>query len=108
MQKETTMRYRVSQGFETLGDSCRKTYETREAAEAAAEKLRGEIAEMVSRLDTPDVEDDGTIDGTIPTGYSLELDAWAHAVALADGAATYGNAAGAYIAKQAVTIDVVN
>jgi hypothetical protein len=97
------MKFRVSQGFETLGDTCGKTYETLEAADAAADKLRGEISEMVSRLDTPDAEEDGTI----PTGYSTELDAWAHAVALADGAATYGNAAGEYIARQAVTIEVV-
>jgi hypothetical protein len=101
------MKFRVSQGFETLGDACGKTYETLEAAEAAADKLRGEIAAMVAGLETPDTEDDGTIDGSIPMGYSLELDSWEHAVALADGADTYGKAAGEYIAEQAVTIDVV-
>jgi hypothetical protein len=98
------MRYRVSQGFETLGDPCRKTFETREGAEAAAAKLRVKIADFVAGMDTPDAEEDGTI----PTGYSSELDAWAHAVDIADGAETYGKFAGAYIAKQAVTIDVVD
>jgi hypothetical protein len=97
------MKFRVSQGFETLGDPCRKTFETLEAAEAAADKLRGEIAAFVSGMDTPDAEEDGTI----PTGFSLELDAWARAVALSDGSDTYGKAAGAYIAEHAVTIEVV-
>jgi hypothetical protein len=101
------MKFRVSQGFETLGDTCGKTFETLEAADAAAEKLRKEIAAMVAGLETPDTEDDGTIDGSIPMGYSLERDAWEHAVALADGADTYGNSAGEYIAEQAVMIEVV-
>jgi len=43
-QQETEqMKFRISQGFETLGDPCGETFETREAADAAAAKLRGEI-----------------------------------------------------------------
>jgi hypothetical protein len=101
------MKFRVSQVFETLGDPCSNTFATREEAEAAADKLRGEIAAFVSGMDTPDTEDDGTIDGSIPMGYSLELDAWEHAVALANGSDTYGKTAAAYIATKAVTIEVV-
>lgn len=36
------MKFRISQRFETLGDSSAETVETREAAEAAAAKLRSE------------------------------------------------------------------
>jgi hypothetical protein len=96
------MRYRVSQGFETLGDPCRKTYETREAAEAAAAKMHVEITEMVAGMDTPDADD-----GMIPTGYSTELDAWARAVEFSNGSETFGKTAAAYIATKAVTIEVV-
>jgi hypothetical protein len=95
------MKFRVSQGFETLGDACGKTFETREEADAAAAMLREEIADMVSEWAPPEAEWETS------DGYSNECKAWMHAVALADGAATYGNAAGEYIAKQAVTIEVV-
>jgi hypothetical protein len=40
-------------------------------------------------------------------GYSNECKAWMHAGTMADGSDTYGKAAGAYIAEQAVTIEVV-
>jgi hypothetical protein len=96
------MKFRVSQGFETLGDTCGKTYDTREEAEVAAAKLHVEIAAMVAGMDTPDAED-----GLIPTGYSSELDAWARAVEFADGSDTYGKTAAAYIATKAVKIEVV-
>ena len=74
------MKFRISQGFETLGDPCAETVESREAAEAAAAQLRGEIAEMVAGWETPDSDDE-----TSPTGYSTEIDAWAHAATLAAG-----------------------
>jgi hypothetical protein len=96
------MKFRISQGFETLGDPCGETVETREAAEAAAATLRAGIAEMVAGWETPDADDE-----TSPTGYSNEIEAWAHATTLADGAATYGQAAGEYIAEQAVEIEEV-
>ena len=95
------MKFRISQGFETLGDPGAETVETREAAEAAAAKLRGEIAEMVAGWETPDADADS------PTGYSNEIEAWAHAVSLADGASTYGREAGEYIAEQAVEIEEI-
>ena len=94
------MKYKISQGYETLGDPCTETVETREAAEAAAAKLRGEIVEMVAGWETPPADYESR-----PTGYSNEIEAWAHAVTLADGAATYGAAAGEYIAEQAVEIE---
>jgi hypothetical protein len=97
------MKFRVSQGFETLGDSCSKTYETREEAEVAAARLHVEISEMVAGMDTPDADEDGLI----PTGYSTELDAWARAVEFSDGSGTYGKTAAAYIATKAVTMEVV-
>ena len=96
------MKFRISQGFETLGDPCAASFETREAAEAAAVTLRGEIAEMVAGWETPDSDDESS-----PTGYSNEIEAWAHAVSLAAGARTYGAEAGAYIAEQAVEIEEV-
>ena len=94
------MTFRINQTFETLGDPCAKTFETREAAEAAAATLRSGIAEMVAGWETPDSDAESS-----PTGYSNELEAWAHAVSLADGAITYGAAAGSYIAEQAVEIE---
>jgi hypothetical protein len=97
-----TMKYRISQGFETLGAPCAQIVETRDAAEAAAAKLRGEIAAMVAGWETPDADDE-----TSPTGYSNEIMAWARAASLADGASTYGAAAGAYIAEQAVMIEEI-
>ena len=96
------MKFRISQGFETLGDPCAETVESREAAEAAAAKLRGEIAEMVAGWETPAADDE-----TSPTGYSNEIKTWAHAATLADGGSTYGAAAGAYIAEQAVEIEEI-
>ena len=96
------MKFRISQGFETLGDPSAETVETREAAEATAVKLRGEIAEMVAGWETPDIDDDSS-----PTGYSNEIEAWAHAEALAGGASTYGREAGEYIAEQAVEIEEI-
>jgi hypothetical protein len=100
------MKFRISQTFETLGDPCGDpcgdTFETREAAVAAAARLRDEIAEMVAGWETPDADDE-----TSPTGYTTEAAAWAHAVTLADGAATYGQAAGEYIAQQAVEIEEI-
>ena len=94
--------FRISQTFETLGDPCAETFDTREAAEAAASKMRGEIAEMVAGWATPDADDERR-----PTGYSNEIAAWAHAVSLADGAPTYGREAGEYIAEQAVEIEEI-
>jgi len=96
------MKFRISQTFETLGDPCAETFDTREAAEAAASKMRGEIAEMVAGWATPDADDERR-----PTGYSNEIAAWAHAVNLADGAPTYGREAGEYIAEQAVEIEEI-
>ena len=96
------MKVRISQTFETLGDPCAETFDTREAAEAAASKMRGEIAEMVAGWATPDADDERR-----PTGYSNEIAAWAHAVSLADGAPTYGREAGEYIAEQAVEIEEI-
>jgi hypothetical protein len=95
------MKFRVSQVFETLGDTCGKTFETREAAEAAAAMLREEIADMVSEWAPPEAEWETS------DGYSNECKAWMHAGTLADGADTYGNTAGEYIAEQAVKIEVV-
>ena len=96
------MKIRISQGFETLGDPSAETLDAREAAEAAAAKMRGEIAEMVAGWATPAADDE-----SMPTGYSNEIAAWAHAVSLADGASTYGAAAGEYIAEQAVEIEEI-
>ncbi len=97
------MKFIVSQGFESLGDPCAETFETREAAEAAAAKLRDGIAEMVAGWETPPADDESS-----PTGYSNEVEAWAHAVTLADGASTYGREAGDYIAEQAVEIEEID
>ena len=97
------MKYRISQGYVTLGDPVAEMVETREAAEAAAETLRGEITEMVAGWETPDADDEKRK----PTGYSNEIEAWAHAVSLSDGARTYGAAAGAYIADRAVEIEEI-
>ncbi len=96
------MKYEVRQAFETLGDPCSEIFATLEAAEAAASKMRGEIAEMVAGWATPDADDERR-----PTGYSNEIAAWAHAVSLADGAPTYGREAGEYIAEQAVEIEEI-
>jgi len=95
------MKYRISQVFESLGDPSAATVKTREAAEAAAAKLRGEIAEMVAGWDAPAADDESH-----PTGYCNEIDAWAHAANLANGA-KYGADAGAYIAEQAVEIEEI-
>jgi len=94
------MKFRISQGFETLGDPCVATVETREAAEVAAAKLRAGIAEMVAGWETPDADDENS-----PTGYINEIEAWEHATALAGGAATYGQTAGEHIAEKAVEIE---
>lgn len=96
----STRQFRISQGFETLGDPSAETVETRAAANLAAGKLRGEIAEMVAGWETPDADV-----ASSPTGYSNEIAAWEHAAILADGASTYGREAGEYIAEQAVEID---
>jgi hypothetical protein len=72
-------------------------------AEAVAEKLRREIADMVAGFETPDVDADGST-----TGYSNEIAAWAHAAALADGATTYGREAGEYIAELAVETEEID
>lgn len=90
------MKFKISQVFEALGDPCVAYAETREAAEAAAAKLRGEIAKMVAGWE-PNADDERS------SGYSNEIVARAHAARLAD-AGTYGAAAGAYIAEQAVEI----
>ena len=103
IRKEENMRkFRISQTFETLGDPCAETFDTREAAALAASKMRGEIAEMVAGWATPDADDERR-----PTGYSNEIAAWAHAVSLSDGAPTYGREAGEYIAEQAVEIEEI-
>jgi hypothetical protein len=96
------MKYRISQTFETLGEPCAKTFKSLSAAEAAAEKLRGEIANMVAGFATPDPDAYRST-----TGYANEIAAWAHAEALADGATTYGHEAGEYIAEQAVEIEEI-
>lgn len=93
------MKYQVSQTFETLGDTCATIHETREAAERTASALRAELAAMVAAIETDGSEDS--------LGFAHEVEAWAEARELADGAETYGAEAGAYIAGQAVTIDEV-
>lgn len=97
------MKYEVRQSFETLGDPCAETFETREEAEAAAEKLRAAIAEAVAGWKIPD-------DDIRQTGYLNEIEAWEHAADLAEaeGNGTYGAAAGEYIAEQAVEIEEID
>lgn len=88
-------RYVVRQTYETLGDPSASTHDTREDAERAAETLRQEIAAMVATWERSDADRDG----------GPENVAWDHADAISTGR-LYGPAAGAYIAEQAVTIDV--
>jgi len=107
------MRYRVHQTFETLGDPCGETEETREAAEAAAAELRVGISEMVAGWETPE-EHEGR-----STGWATEIEAWAEALNIAGvtydimgnreagSAETYGEAAGAYIARKSVEIEEI-
>lgn len=97
------MKYEIRQSFETLGDSGAEIFETREEAEAAAEKLRAAIAEDVAGWKIPDDAD------CHQTGYINEIEAWEHATDLAEaeGNGTYGAAAGEYIAEQAVEIEEI-
>ena len=105
------MKYIVTQTFETLGDPCKSTHETREAAEAAAETLRAEIAVMVSGWETPDSHNPQ------PTGFTNEIAAWAQAEEITgveyddDGGRTsaspktWGEKSGIYIASKSVSLD---
>ena len=90
------MKYTAKQTFETLGDPCSETFPTIESAEAAADILSADLAAMVAGWEIP--EDDS------PTGFGREIEAWEHARELSDGGQTYGQAAGEYIAGQAVEI----
>jgi len=99
------MKYEISQSFETLGDPCSEIFASREEAEAAAEKLRAAIAEEVAGWKIPDDAD------IRQTGYLSEIEAWEHAADLAEAegnGGTYGLAAGAYIAEQAVEIEEID
>jgi hypothetical protein len=92
------MRYEVYQKFESIGDPGREVYPSRAMAEDAARTLREEIAVQVSELEV-DVDADGT-----DLGSADECAAWDHAAKLANGGATYGSEAGAYIADRAVVL----
>ena len=106
------MKYRVSQSFETLGDSGGETFGTRAEAEDAARKFEALIASDVAKMSTPDEREDRT-------GNSSEIEAWEAAADLAgveynddgerteDSPSVYGEAAGQYIAEQAVEIEDV-
>ena len=104
------MKYRVYQGFETLGDPCGETFDTRAEAEDAARKFEALIASDVAKMSTPDEREDRT-------GNSSEIEAWEAAADLAGvsydddgeriGPETYGVQAGQYIAQQAVEIEEV-
>lgn len=108
-QTKTTMKYIVSQNFETLGDPCAETFATREAAEKAAAEFRAMIAAEVAEMDTPQAQSSGL-------GHSKDIEAWAEAHEICGwewdcesdtpkGPAKYGREAGEYIASQAVVIE---
>jgi hypothetical protein len=91
------MKYKVSQRSATLGDPCAATFDSLAEAEADAAKLREEIAAMVAGWPTPDPDEPED---------EIEKE-WIIANRMADGARTYGEAAGAYIAEQAVVIEEI-
>lgn len=103
------MKFTVCQTFETLGDPVTTRHETREAAEAAAAALRGQIAEMVAGWPTPEEEQ-------TRTGFTGEASAWGLAESVAavtyddngnrtEGSpATWGEVVGKLIAEKAVEI----
>lgn len=105
------MKFIVSQTFETLGAPCTETFDSREAADAAAAKLREEIAGMVSDWETPEH------DNPEKTGSTSEIAAWTQAEELAgvefddagdrtpESPKTYGIIAGRHIASKAVSIE---
>jgi hypothetical protein len=96
------MKYRISQTHERIGDPCSTVVATSREAEAAADKLRTDIAEMVAGWKIDPV-------GPQATGWSDEVSVWQHAEELAeeDGGTTYGKRAGDYIANNAVCIEEI-
>ncbi len=94
------MKFRVSQRFERLGDPCAETFDTREAAEAAAEKLRAEIAAEVAGWEILETSRD--------TGWADEVKAFFDAACIAGDAETYGTEAAQFIAEAAVEIDEID
>lgn len=108
-----TIKYIVSQTFETLGHASKSEHTTLESAESALENLRVEIAQMVADMETPSYT-------SKPTGYSHEIAAWNAAEKLAgvsydDGGertagspSKWGAKAGEYIADQSVSIEEVD
>jgi len=105
------MTIRIRQRYATLGDPCAEMVETREAAEQVAERLRGEIAEMVAGM-KPEFDQGPDL------GWADECEAWREAEDIAgierdedghpsDTAQTYGREAGAYIAERAVEVDEI-
>jgi len=104
--------YRVYQAFETLGDSELWEVSSRILAEANADVLRDQIAEMVSSWPTPR-------ERIADSGNLLECEAWAEADRIAgvlyheetgeriEGPEIYGRLAGRFIANMAVKIEKV-
>lgn len=105
------MKFTVCQTFETLGDPVTTRHETREAAEAAAATLREQIAEMVAGFRTPAEKR-----GVPGVGIFAEAQAWGEAGEvfglrfddngdrIEGSPATWGKAAGEFIAGKAVEI----
>lgn len=106
------MKFTVSQTFETLGDPCAESFETREEAEAAAVAMRRDIAAMVAKWETPSERP------TRKTGFTAELGAWNEALEIAgvaydadtstvtaDSPMVYGIEAGEHIANLSVMIE---
>lgn len=111
--QHTNTKYTVSQTFETLGDPAASTHNTREEAEAAAEVLRGQLAEWIAGMETPDTYE------VSPCGFSNEIAAWRYADETAgvrydsagnrtpDSPTIYGERAARQLAEQAVSIEEV-
>ena len=92
------MKFRVSQTFERLGDWCAQLFATSAEAEAAAEKLKAEIAAEVAQWDIPECP--------CNLGWSHEVAAFQEAADIAgEDAETYGMEAGQFIADMAVEIE---
>lgn len=108
------MKFIVSQTFETLGAHCAETFDSREAADVAAGKLREDIAGMVSDWETPEHDD------SEKTGSTREIAAWDQAEELAgvefdddgdrtsESPKTWGIIAGRHIASKAVSIETAD
>lgn len=95
------MKYQVSQRFERLGDPCAQLFATSAEAEAAAEKLRAEIATEVAGWEILETSRD--------TGWADEVEAFFDAACIAgDDAETYGTEAAQFIADAAVEIDEID